>query len=287
MIAFAASTHPGLKRSHNEDCYQASPDQGLWLVADGVGGHSFGEIASSIVKNTVTEVHSGGEPLIDAVRQAHRAVLEEITQRDESLGMGSTVVALAMNGSEYDIAWVGDSRAYLWDGTELKQLTRDHTLVSDLVDQGVLSKAEASTHPERHVLTQSIGVFHDMDLKPGNLSGQLEDGQQVLLCSDGLTDELSDAVIAGQLGDHSSAQEQVDGLLNAALASGGHDNITVVIIGEASGADRPARPLARDDLETTQNIGHAVSHETPDRANYTRHFWIALGLIVVAALLLI
>jgi PPM family protein phosphatase len=283
MTEFAATTHPGLKRNHNEDCFEADPELGLWLVADGVGGHSFGEVASALVKTTVAKAYAAGESLTESVRKAHLAVLEELGEQKEALGMGSTVVALAIKGQHYEIAWVGDSRAYLWDGENIQQLTRDHTHVSDLVDGGIISKAEAVSHPERHVLTQSIGVFADMELKPGLLSGEVAPGQQFLLCSDGLTDELTDLSIAGQLRRYTTPQAQVDGLLNSALAAGGKDNVTIVVVGQASDSNPHQSHAPGLDLETTQNIGHAVSSTPPDRVNHSRKFWLTLAALVAVA----
>jgi serine/threonine protein phosphatase PrpC len=285
MTQFAATTHPGLKRNHNEDCFEADPELDLWLVADGVGGHSFGEVASALVKTTVTKAYAEGASLTESVRKAHFAVLEELGDRKDTLGMGSTVVALAIKGQHYEIAWVGDSRAYLWDGESIQQLTRDHTHVTDLVDGGVISKADAAVHPERHVLTQSIGVFADMELKPGLLSGEIAAGQQFLLCSDGLTDELNDLAIAGQLRRNSTPQAQVDGLLNSALAAGGKDNVTIVVVGQAS-EDHPHQShTPGQDLEITQNIGHAVRTNPPERINHSRKFWLTMtALVAVAAI---
>lgn len=285
MIQFAASTHPGLKRDHNEDCYAADPKLGLWLVADGVGGHSFGEVASGIVKTTVAKAYAEGKELTEAIHCSHEAVLKEIAEREDHLGMGSTVVAFTLSDKGYQVAWVGDSRAYLWDGEDLKQLTRDHTHVYDLVDKGLLSSAEAAVHPERHVLTQSIGVFDDMELEPGCVQGQLQEGQQILICSDGLTDELSDTAIAVQLRRNRSTESQVDGLVNAALSAGGRDNVTVVVVGEASGEEYPEESSQGQDLETTQDIGHAVFSNSPPAVKRRRPIWIVLIVITILAVL--
>jgi serine/threonine protein phosphatase PrpC len=231
LIEYAASTHTGLKRRRNEDCFVAEATLGLWLVADGVGGHSDGDIASAIIKATVTEQVASGAMLLDAVRQAHVEILNEIRRLGTDSRMGSTVVGLTVVGDEYKLVWVGDSRAYLWDGRELCQLTRDHTHVRDLVDRGLLAIEDVASHADRHALTQSMGISSDMNLNPGELSGQLSQGQQILLCSDGLTDELLDATIAAHLGAHASAQAQADALLNATLAAGARDNVTLVVVG--------------------------------------------------------
>ena len=279
MTKFAASTHSGLKRLQNEDCYAADAKLGLWLVADGIGGHSFGEVASAIVKTQVTEAYAAGKTLTDAIHSAHRAVLEEVSRRDENLGMGSTVVALALTGRRYQIAWVGDSRAYSWNGKTLRQLSHDHSHVSELVDSGLISGPEAATHPERHVLTQSIGVSDEMALQPGTVSGELKAGEQILLCSDGLTDELTDANIEQLLRGSASVDSQVDTLLNAALTAGGRDNVTVVMVGESSTTRSPG--IATPDMETTQNTGRLIMNEPPRaRLTHSKSLWLVLGLII-------
>jgi len=200
-------------------------------VADGVGGHSHGEVASSIVKTTIRGAVAHGEDLLEAICSAHSAVLEEIARRKASSGMGSTVVAMTLEGESYDIVWVGDSRAYLWDGEKLSQLSRDHRHVSSLVAQGLITREEAKNHPERNLLTQSIGVSANTQIHPDRERGVIKPGQQIILCSDGLSDELSDEEIATQMCDHDSAQGQVDGLMQAALTAGGSDNITVIVVG--------------------------------------------------------
>ena len=229
MKVFAAGSHPGLKRDHNEDYYRADADQGLWLVADGVGGHADGEVAAQIVGDTVVQTLAEGACLTEGIMAAHRAVLREIQSRENS-NMGSTVVALSLQDDTYEICWVGDSRAYVYD-RELRQLTQDHNPVKELLARGAITPEQAAVHPERHVLSQSMGVSDAIRVDPGSIRGRLLPGQQILLCSDGLTDELDDAKIAATLAAHSSSQSQVDALIEAALEAGGHDNITAIVVG--------------------------------------------------------
>lgn len=230
MTLFSADSHPGHKRSRNEDCYEASPELGLFLVADGVGGHADGEVASAIVRDTLRNDRMAGENLVDAIHHSHQAVLDEIDKREDS-NMGSTVVAMQLSGHEYEIAWVGDSRAYLFDG-KLRQITRDHNPVSEMVARGAITPEQASRHPERNVLSQSLGVSNAIRLAPGRIRGEFEPGQQFILCSDGLTDELSDEQISEIMREHGAPQEQVEGLISAALEAGGRDNVTVIVIGD-------------------------------------------------------
>lgn len=240
---FAAITHPGNVRDQNEDSFCADGDLGLWIVADGVGGHVGGEVASRLACDTITQQVRGGAHLDQAVRAAHQRVLQEISRRENDAGgsdvpdgannMGTTVVALRRLdpvGESYDLVWAGDSRAYLWNGA-LKQLTKDHSFVGELVAKGVLTPAQAARHPERHVITQSVGVSAHVSLDLDQLQCTLAPHDQLLLCSDGLTDELSEAEIALAMQQHASVQDQAEGLLAAALDAGGRDNITALVIG--------------------------------------------------------
>lgn len=164
---------------------------------------------------------------------AHRAVLDEIAARNSQSNMGSTVVAMRLEGDNaYEISWVGDSRAYLFDG-ELRQLTRDHNPVSELLARGEITPEQAASHPQRHVLNQSMGVSGSIVVQPSIVSGRLLTGQQILLCSDGLTNELDDDSIRAELAHHSTLRDQIDALINAALRAGGRDNITAIVVGEA------------------------------------------------------
>lgn len=242
MVAYAAETHRGLVRSINEDCYEADPEIGLWLVADGVGGHAGGEIASELTRATVREVFRRTGDLRAAIAAAHAAVLDAIRRGAGKSNMGSTVVALALHGRDYEIAWVGDSRAYLWDG-RLTLLTRDHSLVEALLAKGVITQDEAFNHPKRNIITQSIGVTADHELQIDSVSGVLRPGQRLLLCSDGLNDEIREREIAERLAEASSPQEQVASLLHGSLAAGGRDNVTVVVVDPQ--LERAAAPSAR------------------------------------------
>lgn len=234
MNAFAADSHPGHRRSQNEDCFLADDAIGLFLVADGVGGHADGDVAAAIVRDTLRDEIGKGAGLDAAIQRAHTGVLSEIARREDS-NMGSTVVAAVVSAGKYDIAWVGDSRAYSFDGT-LTRLSRDHNPVSEMLAQGALTPEQAAVHPRRNVLSQSVGVSATNEVAPGRIRGQLHQGQQLILCSDGLTDELSDAVIEQIMSRETSPQMQVNALVEAALGRGGRDNITVVVVG-ARGRD--------------------------------------------------
>jgi protein phosphatase len=146
--------------------------------------------------------------------------------------MGTTIAALRMTASgEFEVAWVGDSRVYLWNGEGLKQLSQDHSYVQELIDQGAITSEQARSHPHRNVVTQALGVTDPQSLRVESVRGQLGGGMQLLLCSDGLTEEVKDTAIAAIVGRQElSAQECVDHLILAALDGGGSDNVTVILV---------------------------------------------------------
>ena len=229
MPEFAVDTHCGNVRKLNEDCYEASPEIGLWLVADGVGGHASGDVASDITRRTITEQYRQKGDLVAAVEASHLTVLDAIARREGSANMGSTVVALALQGQAYQIAWVGDSRAYLWNG-ELVLLTHDHSLVGSLLASGEISHEEAFNHPSRNIITQCIGMSTEATLRVDSVSGTLAEGEQLLLCSDGLNDYMSDQQIAQVFTRGGGVKQQVEQLIDGALQGGGRDNITVAVL---------------------------------------------------------
>jgi serine/threonine protein phosphatase PrpC len=230
MIEFGHSSHVGLRREHNEDTYYADAELGLWLVADGMGGHEHGEVASALARDTVVREIAAGIPLAQAVQRADEEIIHHSSKKAEALPMGTTIAAIRMRDAEYEICWVGDSRVYMWNG-ELKQLSQDHSYVQELIQQGAITHEQARTHPHRNVVTQALGVTDPASLRVETLRGTLQPGMQILLCSDGLTEEVDDKDIASVLSRQDlSAQECVDHLILAALDGGGSDNVTVILI---------------------------------------------------------
>ncbi|GAA5317237.1 MAG: protein phosphatase 2C domain-containing protein [Candidatus Pelagadaptatus aseana] len=227
-------TDKGLQRPNNEDCYLSTPDLNLWLVADGMGGHEAGEVASAITRDTISEQVEQGNTLEQAILMAHTNVMQAIESGQGGEGMGSTVVALHNSGTDYDIAWVGDSRAYVWsitaEGGQLDQLTTDHSYVQMLLESGSIAAEEMETHPEKNVITQCIGSFDNPNIQVDTLNNKWRPNQWILLCSDGLTDELSNQEIAEALCHASSIEDAGDKLIAAALDHGGKDNVTVQLI---------------------------------------------------------
>lgn len=236
-IHYGTVSDQGKVRSSNEDSYTANLKNRIFLVADGMGGHAAGEIASQIAAATVEEVMAvkvgSGQPheetLRSAAEEANARIYQAQRMKSELAGMGSTLTALSIRGGKYYVAHVGDSRAYLLRGGVLDQLTRDHSLVWQLYESGVLRKDELSSHPQKNLITRSIGPHPqiEIDLEEGDA----REGDVYLLCSDGLTDMVTDENIRKILSAPDRTPQQLgEALVAAANSRGGADNITVVVV---------------------------------------------------------
>lgn len=230
----AAGTNVGLVRPQNEDSYHC--DHPLYVVADGLGGHAAGEVASKMVVDRLREVaiaddataDEAQQQLAEAVRDANQRIHTSATEDAQHAGMGTTVTAAVAVGDRLCFAHVGDSRAYLYRDGELEHITEDHTPVQRAVRAGVISPEEALRHPSRHVLAQAVGLDVDVDVDSPTLD--LKVGDRILFCSDGLTDPVPDPTLKRLLGTFETPQETVDGLIKAALNGGGPDNVTLIVI---------------------------------------------------------
>ncbi|SFW31993.1 PP2C family protein-serine/threonine phosphatase [Luteibacter sp. UNCMF366Tsu5.1] len=230
MIEFGHGTHTGLRRTRNEDTYYADAGLGLFLVVDGMGGHRHGEVASATARDGVVAQVTAGQSLVDAVQRVNEALIARSSGQAAARPMGTTIAAVRMTGRRYEAAWVGDSRIYRWDGA-LQRLSHDHSIVEALVEAGELTEAQARIHPQRSVLTQALGITAPDQLHIGLARGELAPGARLLLCTDGLTDEVDDNRI-GEIVARSdiAAQECVDHLLLEALAGSARDNITAILL---------------------------------------------------------
>lgn len=242
MPTMAGSTHIG-QRELNEDCYFADADLGLAVVADGMGGHNHGEVASAIVVDTLRREATDGGALDHAIVTSHQAVKRGAEEGRGGRGMGSAVVAAAFDGHDYEICWIGDCRAYIWDG-ELVQVTRDHSYVEKLLSSGAMNWEEAQGSSVRNMITQALGVSPDEDLEVGSVRGTLGAGQELLLCSDGLNDVLTGQQISAVLAGGGALQERCDRLVDAVVQAGGRDNVTVLLVAPGAGVAESARPPA-------------------------------------------
>lgn len=234
-----ALTHQGNVRSNNEDAFSRNPALGLWVVADGMGGHEAGEVASAIAIESISRKVRQGKSIIEAIQNAHHNILNGARKGRGAKGMGSTVVAVHSTDSHYQVAWVGDSRAYLWTRTgersgTLEQLTTDHSYVQMLVKAGAITPEEAINHRDKNVITQCLGSLEMQDVTVDTVERPWQPNQWLLLCSDGLTDELEDAQISAILANSPNLETAAQSLLREALESGGRDNTTIAIIGQQS-----------------------------------------------------
>lgn len=226
----AMRTDRGTVREHNEDACISYPDVGLWAVADGMGGHAHGDVASRLVCEALARAatHDDGRPLPmrvpHALEAANRAILRHQVGRDLS---GSTVVVLVAERSQGLCFWAGDSRLYRLRAGELVRLSHDHSVVQRLVDEGALSEPDALVHPWRNRITRAVGI--GMPLELDRVEFRIEPDDTFLLCSDGLTGSVSEATIAALLG-APNVKSAAHGLIDEALALGADDNVTVVVV---------------------------------------------------------
>ncbi len=236
-IRYGSQSDRGKVRGSNEDSYAANLKTKLFLVADGMGGHAAGEIASQIAAATVEEVVAGGirssmppeEILFNAAQEANARIYQTQRMKPEFAGMGSTLTALSLQGGKYHIAHVGDSRAYLLREGRLEQLTRDHSLVWHLFESGMLRKNELSSHPQKNLITRSIGPHPQVEVDMEQ--GEAREGDVFVLCSDGLTDMISEEKIRDILSTRQKSPQQLgEMLVKEANECGGQDNITVVVV---------------------------------------------------------
>lgn len=241
-------TDVGRKRKHNEDAYLLDAERGLFVVADGMGGHAAGEVASRLTVESIQEFIAGteddhdntwpfgynnrysvdGNRLSTAVERANEKVMRAVVNRPELKGMGTTVVAALFDERRATLVHVGDSRAYLLRESELRRLTDDHSWVQEQVNAGILSEEEARSHPLKNVVTRALGggAHVAVDL----LEIPVGDGDRFLLCSDGLTGMVSDDEITSALASPHSLEKIVRGLIDLANERGGLDNITAIMV---------------------------------------------------------
>jgi len=228
-------TDPGKVRKNNEDSLLVGEgrDETLFVVADGIGGFEAGEVASSIAVDVLKDIEPSGS-LEDAIREANRRILATAKGDEKFSGMGTTVVAMRFGGNEEEpfaeISHVGDSRAYLLREGELKPITEDHSLVAELVRSGDLTRAQASEHPQKNLITRALGAEEEVEVDTVVIP--VGAGDRLLLCSDGLSDMVPETRMLGLLTSSvvESPERAARALVSAALDAGGADNVTVVVV---------------------------------------------------------
>jgi PPM family protein phosphatase len=307
----AAVTDPGRTRRHNEDAYVIEPP--LFAIADGMGGAQAGEVASRLATAALKEsaANGGGEKRIaDLIQEANRRVYDRSSSDPNTSGMGTTITVALVEDDHVSFGHVGDSRAYLIRAAQMEQLTEDHSLVNELLKTGKLSREEAETHPQRSVITRALGTDPDVDVD--TFSVRAESGDLFLLCSDGLTDMVSEESILDVV---ERNRDDIDGalraLVKAANRGGGQDNITVVAFeiadsvlasdGDTREQALPPQPLEDEDTLTEADAVPAVDTavvavaeiQAEDKAIRRRHrrrrvlAWLAILLLVAAVALLL
>ncbi|WP_306601309.1 Stp1/IreP family PP2C-type Ser/Thr phosphatase [Geothrix sp. 21YS21S-2] len=246
-VVAAGRTEVGCVRKHNEDNFLMEPDLGLFVVADGLGGHAAGEVASQIVVEKVgqfithtverdrtwpveydTALPYDGNRLKAALLLADQSILNDIRTNPERESMGSTVVACLVNADTITLVHVGDSRAYLLNPDGIQQVTRDHSWVAEQVANGILTPDEARRHPFRNVITQALGNGGELDISVREI--QVKELDRILLCSDGLSGMVQDQEIWEIVQNAPDMEEAAGRLIAKAMGNGGEDNITVVIV---------------------------------------------------------
>jgi len=240
-IDWAGVTDVGLRRAHNEDSYVAEAP--LFVVADGMGGHSAGDVASDAVVRRMAEAAVRDRLTTDDIEEALRRATADIAvaAADTELGVGTTATGAFLSDDdgdpEFTIFNVGDSRVYLVDEGTLRQVTVDHSVVQEMVDAGLIRAEDAESHPDSNVITRAVGF--DVDQRPDYWRVPARAGLRLLVCSDGLTKELSGADMERLLGEQPETLAAASALVRAAVEAGGRDNVTAVVVDVRGAADEP------------------------------------------------
>ena len=255
-LKWGASTDVGMVRQQNEDSFLA--EETLFVVADGMGGHNAGEVASALA---VTTLKAGARLGIDTtedfrelVQQANSAIYTASLDDSTQSGMGTTVTALSIVEGEEPrvlVANVGDSRAYLWRSGALSRLSVDHSYVQELVNEGIITPEAARVHPRRNIVTRALGI--DRSVMVDVFTHFVRTGDRIVLCSDGLVDEVADVEIARVLGQHTDPQETAEALVMVANTNGGRDNTTVIVVDVLDDISEPIASSVPDNTAPMQS----------------------------------
>ncbi|UWR05515.1 protein phosphatase 2C domain-containing protein (plasmid) [Ruegeria conchae] len=231
-VRYSARSHVGLKRKLNEDAVLALPEENLWLVADGMGGHEAGDYASRLVADMVAAIPPGLPPsdrmvsLRDVLRQAHAAIRAEAEARGGGT-IGTTVACMMLANGHFVGLWAGDSRIYLLRNNQIQMLTTDHSVVADLVLAGQMSWDEAEQHPQSNAINRAVGVGDELELD--KIRGEVQPGDRFLICSDGLSKYATFPMLEKALSEM-PIETVADQLIQTALDGGGADNISVIVV---------------------------------------------------------
>jgi serine/threonine protein phosphatase PrpC len=276
LIASSAITNVGLKRGSNEDCYSTEDSLGLYVVADGMGGHQAGEVASRIAVELIKKsfrrwIEQGayedelfgypddsvtiqGNYLLSSIRLANRVVYEMALEHEQYQGMGTTVATLLISPSRIITANVGDSRIYMVRDGHIERLSKDHTIVAEQVEMGVMTEEEASSAPLKHVLTRNLGSAENVEPEIFEIEPSNDD--RLILCSDGLTDLVSDREILEMTQNVEDPENLCNQFVEKVLRRGAHDNTTVVSVFLSDMKKKAGNPLSRIGLPLAGGIGN-------------------------------
>jgi protein phosphatase len=300
-LKWGASTDVGMVRQQNEDSFLA--EETLFVVADGMGGHNAGEVASALA---VTTLKAGARLGIDTtedfrelVQQANSAIYTASLDDSTQSGMGTTVTALSIVEGEEPrvlVANVGDSRAYLWRSGALSRLSVDHSYVQELVNEGIITPEAARVHPRRNIVTRALGI--DRSVMVDVFTHFVRTGDRIVLCSDGLVDEVADVEIARVLGQHTDPQETAEALVMVANTNGGRDNTTVIVVDVLDDISEPiasstpdnTAPMQSPSVDAVGGAGGSVS--VSERGKKKSRvgmvlFWSALVAIVLSGITIV
>jgi PPM family protein phosphatase len=285
-LRWGATTDVGMVRQQNEDAFHA--EENLYIVADGMGGHNAGEVASALAVSTVRSGARMGirstDQFRELVQQANTAIYTASLDDSTQSGMGTTLTAVAVIPGEEPrilIANVGDSRTYLYRSHALTRLSVDHSYVQELVNEGIITPEEARVHPRRNIVTRAMGI--DRFVQVDVFSHLVRTGDRLVLCSDGLVDEVADTDIARVLTEHTDPQETAEALVLVANANGGRDNTTVIVLDIL---DDISAPIVFDEPDNTQPIP-SVTEVAPQPTKKKNRiglvlFWSALTTIALS-----
>ena len=231
-VRYNARSHVGLKRKVNEDAVLALPEQSIWVVSDGMGGHEAGDYASRLITDLIATIDPAlpatdrMHALRHAIQKAHGMIRDEAAARGVSV-IGATVASLMLANGHFVGIWAGDSRIYRVRDGAIQMLTADHSIVASLVEAGQMSWDEAEHHPQSNAITRAVGVGDELELD--KVRGEVEQGDRFLICSDGLTKYATFGMLENVMS-HEPLETVVDRLIQIALDGGGADNITVVVV---------------------------------------------------------
>lgn len=265
QLRWETRSHPGCLRNNNEDYIACIGDPGLWLLADGMGGHQAGEVAAQLACQIVSQSLRSGKSAKTAYSLAHKLILDQ--SQGQQSGMGSTLISLQhLPKGQFQLSWVGDSRAYRWRSGTLELISRDHSYVQTLIDSGQITVDQAREHPEKNVITQCLGAIEYDAIEVETRNDHWLAGDIILLCSDGLNDELHDREIAQILTQDKDLKQQLLDLENAALSAGGKDNVSMIAIQCYAEEDTQINTGRHADVGIGQGVNQAVSLEVDEDA---------------------